>query len=124
MKLFHGSNREISGIHWGKCRPFKDFGKGFYTTPFQNQAWAMARRTVKICGNGTPWVTEFFFDENILKDDKDGALNVRKFDKPGNEWALFVTDNRNRKLHDYQSPECNGDGKYDIVTGPVANMEL
>jgi hypothetical protein len=76
VKLFHGSNMEISCIDLEKCRPFKDFGKGFYTTPFQNQAWTMARRSVKIYGNGTPWITEFFFDENILKDDKHGTLNI------------------------------------------------
>jgi hypothetical protein len=107
-----------------KCRPFKDFGKGFYTTPLQNQAWAMARQTVKIYGNGTPWITEFFFDENILKDGKRDTLNVRRFAKPDNEWALFVTNNRNRKFDDYQSPEWNGDGKYDIITGPVANDDI
>jgi hypothetical protein len=124
VKLFHGSSMEISCIDLEQCRPFKDFGKGFYTTPFQNQAWMMARRTVKIYGKGVPWITEFSFDENILKDDKYDALNVRRFDKPSNEWALFVTNNRNRKFHDYKSPECNVDGKYDIVTGPVANDDI
>jgi hypothetical protein len=114
VNLFHGSNRKIIGIDLEKCRPFKDFGKGFYTTPFQNHAWTMARRTVKIYGSGTPWVTEFSFDEKTLKDDKHDTLNVRRFDKPDNEWALFVTNNRNRKFHDYKSPECNGDGKYDV----------
>jgi hypothetical protein len=115
---------EISCIDLEKCKPFKDFGKGFYMTPFQNQAWAMARRTVKIYGNGTPWVTEFSFDEKTLKDDKHDTLNVRRFGGPDNKWALFVTNNRNRKFHDYKSPECNVDGKYDIITGPVANDDI
>jgi hypothetical protein len=124
VKLFYGSNREILCIDLAKRRPFKDFGKGFYTTPFQNQAWMMARRTVNIYGNGRPWVTGFSFDENTLKDDKRDTLNVRRFDKPDNEWALFVTNNRNRNFHDYKSRECNADGKYDIVTGPVANDDI
>lgn len=32
MKLYHGSNQEISTIDLSKCRPYKDFGKGFYLT--------------------------------------------------------------------------------------------
>jgi hypothetical protein len=115
---------EIPAIDLEKCRPFKDFGKGFYTTPFQNQAWTMARRTVKIYGNGIPWITEFSFDENILKDDRHNTLTIRKFDEPGNEWALFVINNRNRRFFDNKNLECNVDGKYDIVSGPVANDDI
>jgi len=46
MILYHGSNTEIVKIELDKCRPFKDFGRGFYTTPLKEQAWAMAKRTV------------------------------------------------------------------------------
>jgi hypothetical protein len=52
----------------------------------------MARRTVKIYGNGSPWITGFSFDEETLKDDKHDTLNVRRFGGPGNEWAFFVTN--------------------------------
>jgi hypothetical protein len=124
VKLFHGSNLEIPYIDLEKCRPFKDFGKGFYTTPFQNQAWTMARRTVRIYGNGKPWISEFFFDETLLNSGGPNTLKIRRFSKPDNEWALFVTNNRNRKFHDYKNPECNIDGKYDIVIGPVANDDI
>ena len=30
MILFHGSNIEINRIDLSKCRPYKDFGRGFY----------------------------------------------------------------------------------------------
>jgi hypothetical protein len=33
MILYHGSNIGIERIELDKCRPFKDFGRGFYTTP-------------------------------------------------------------------------------------------
>jgi hypothetical protein len=115
---------EISGIDLEKCRPFKDFGKGFYTTPFQNQAWSMARRTVKIYGNGKPWITEFFVDETLFNTSESNTLKIRRFSEPGNEWALFATNNRNRKFQDDKSPECNRDGKYNIVIGPVANDDI
>ena len=32
MILYHGSNLEIDVIDLNKCRPNKDFGKGFYLT--------------------------------------------------------------------------------------------
>lgn len=32
MKLYHGSNMEIFDVDLKKCMPYKDFGKGFYTT--------------------------------------------------------------------------------------------
>ena len=30
MRLYHGSNIAIDSINLAMCRPYKDFGKGFY----------------------------------------------------------------------------------------------
>jgi len=38
MILYHGSNIEIETIILKKCMRYKDFGKGFYTSPFQENA--------------------------------------------------------------------------------------
>ena len=121
MILYHGSNIEIESIDLNKCRPFKDFGRGFYTTPLQEQAWAMARRTVRIYKEGTPCITEFFFDDAILGDIR---YNIKRFQKPDFEWARFVINNRNHNLGDFTGSDCNADSKYDIVTGPVANDDI
>lgn len=32
MKLYHGTNLDIKDIDLSKCRPYKDFGQGFYLT--------------------------------------------------------------------------------------------
>lgn len=32
MTLYHDSNVKITNINLNKCRPYKDFGKGFYCT--------------------------------------------------------------------------------------------
>ena len=40
------------------------------------------------------------------------------------EWATFVMNNRNRRFHDFASPNCNLDNKYDIVIGPIANDDM
>ena len=121
MILYHGSNIEIDKIDLDKCRPYKDFGKGFYTTVLQEQAWAMAKRTVRIYKEGTPCITEFILDDAVLEYTK---LNIKCFEKSDPDWARFVVNNRNHNYKDIVSPECNTDGKYDIVTGPVANDDI
>ena len=37
MKLYHGSNIVIDSINLLMCRPYKDFGKGFYLTDIKEQ---------------------------------------------------------------------------------------
>ena len=44
MILFHGSNIEIDKIDLNKCRPYKDFGKGFYLTEIPEQDISGHRR--------------------------------------------------------------------------------
>ena len=48
MKLYHGSNITIKQIDLSMCKPYKDFGKGFYLTEIKEQAEQMAKRTSAI----------------------------------------------------------------------------
>ncbi len=111
MKLYHGSNIIIEQIDFARCKPYKDFGQGFYLTEIEEQAVQMARRTATIYG-GEPVVTAFEFDDAAAMADE--TLSVKRFAEPGEEWALFVMANRSREgrhpVHDY-----------DIVIGPVAD---
>lgn len=118
MKLYHGSNVEIGEVDLSKCMPYKDFGCGFYTTLLKEQAWRMAERRARIDG-GKPVITVYDIpDELTEKED----LHCRVFpDKPTIEWAIFIRNNRDRKFTDIDSMECNLDGKYDVVVGPVAD---
>lgn len=36
MKLYHGTNVEFDRILLSKCRPNKDFGRGFYLTDIRS----------------------------------------------------------------------------------------
>lgn len=108
MKLYHGSNILIEQIDLSKCKPYKDFGQGFYLTEIRDQAEQMARRTSAIYGGG-PVVTELEFDETALN-----TLSVKTFAEPNEEWALFVMANRSRNS---VQPTHN----FDIVIGPVAD---
>jgi hypothetical protein len=120
MILYHGSNASIRDIDLEKCRPYKDFGQGFYLTSIDEQAAQMARRTTRLYG-GSPFVSTFRFDETALADNNIRSLT---FEKPDKDWALFVLNNRDRKYNDTKNALCNQDNKYDIVTGPVANDDI
>lgn len=120
MQLYHGSNIEIDEIDLQKCRPFKDFGQGFYLTEIKEQAEKMAKRVSKIYG-GKPVVTMYEFDEKMLQEHE---LRVRVFDRPSKEWAIFVKNNRNRNFVPTSDEECNLDKKYDLVAGPIADDDL
>lgn len=110
MKLYHGSNIAIESIDLSKCRPYKDFGKGFYLTDIQEQARRMAARTVRMF-NGTPTVTTFEFD---LDKARAMGLRILTFDAPNSEWARFVMQNRDINI---EQPSHD----FDIVIGPVAD---
>lgn len=120
MILYHGSNIVIERIDLNKCRPYKDFGKGFYCTVIKEQAELMADRVAAIYG-GTPAVTKFEMSADIFTDEN---LAIRKFEVPSKEWAIFVLNNRNRNFVDLGSKESNQDNKYDMVVGPVADDAL
>jgi len=111
MILFHGSNSEITSIDFARCKPYKDFGCGFYLTEIEEQARQMARRTVSIY-RGEPVVSRFEFDE--IAAGNDPLLSIKRFDEPSEEWALFVIANRSRE-------QKHPVHQYDIVIGPVAD---
>ena len=120
MILFHGSNLEIERIDLSLCRPYKDFGRGFYTTEVEEQAQQMAKRAVRLFG-GNPCITKFAVDDTEFEN---CDIRKKRFDSPTNEWALFVINNRNRDFADTASLACNSDNKYGIVIGPVANDDI
>ena len=114
MKLFHGSNTVISTIDFSKCKPYKDFGQGFYLTEIEKQAVLMAKRTASIYG-GESIISVFEFNKEAALNDP--SLAIKLFENPDEEWALFVMSNRNRE----QSYPVH---KYDIVIGPVADDRI
>ncbi len=110
MILYHGSNMAIESIDLSKCRPYKDFGKGFYLTDIRRQAERMAVRTTKMF-RGEPTLTSFEFDlDSAMRQ----GLKIKVFNSPDEEWARFVMANRDVNV---EQPGHD----YDIVIGPVAD---
>ena len=113
MKVYHGSYIKVDKIDLSKCKPNKDFGRGFYVTKFRNHAEVWA----KIIGEkyGTDgFVSEFEFSEN---DFTKSICKIKYFDIYDEEWLDFVVANRDKNskipVHDY-----------DIVIGPVADDKI
>lgn len=103
MILYHGSNIKISEINLDKCRPNKDFGRGFYLTSIKEQAVEMSNRVVRLYG-GVPKVTTFELDEKVFADRE---IKTLIFERPSKDWAMFVLNNRDRRFEDIQDPLCN-----------------
>lgn len=123
MRLYHGSNITIDSINLAMCRPYKDFGRGFYLTDKREQAEKMAIRVSKIYG-GSPVVNIFEIQDDFRKIE---SIKIKDFGaETTEEWAKFVMNNRSRIFTNVEDVLCNKDNKYDIVIGPVAddNMAL
>lgn len=111
MILYHGSNVKIEVPNLEKSKPYKDFGRGFYLSADKNQALRMAEQKTLQLLIGEPIVSEFEFDETLLKSNE---LKVKIFEDYSVEWANFILQNRD--VHN-QHPIH----EYDIVYGPIAD---
>ena len=104
MILYHGSNTNIQYIDLNLCRPYKDFGKGFYLTDIKEQAQQMAIRVAKIYG-GNPVLNAFFIQDNFQNIVE---LNIKNFGKTSSkEWAEFILNNRNNRFTNHKNPLSN-----------------
>ena len=111
IRLYHGSNVKIEVPDLIHSKPFKDFGRGFYLSPDEQQAWDMAFQKVNQTKEGQAEVTEFLFDETLMTSD---GLKVLSYPDYCEEWALFVLANRDKQR---EHPTLD----YDIVYGPIAD---
>ena len=67
MILYHGSNTEVKEIALKMCKPFRDFGRGFYLSDIRVQAENMAKRTMRIKGYGKPLLNVYEIDDSFMK---------------------------------------------------------
>jgi hypothetical protein len=113
MRVFHGGDALVSVIDLQKCKPNRDFGRGFYVTKLRSQAEDMAKRVTR-WSKKQPVVTEYEFDEYAYED---SDLKILCFDSYNEQWLDFVVLNRNadkrKQAHDY-----------DIVEGNVADDKI
>ena len=119
MKLYHGTDAFFERPDLSMCRPFKDFGRGFYLTPDLAVAKRMAERCVERSDwQGAPkYVYVYDFDESDLS-----ALAIKRFAPVVDElFARFVMANRQARS---KATDHNRDNRYDIVAGPIADDRM
>ena len=107
MRLYHGSNVEVSKPRLMPYVRALDFGRAFYLTSDFEQASRWARTTVLRRGEGNAIVSVYEFDETSAS-----VLSMLRFEEPNAAWLKYVTHNRTG---------LSDDADHDIVAGPVAN---
>lgn len=110
MKLYHGSNVEVSVPDLAKSKPYKDFGQDSICRQIKVKPCEWPSRRLCSCW----WesiVSAFEFDEALLQSDE---LKVKIFEDYSVEWANFILQNR-----DFHNQHPTHD--YDIVYGPIAD---
>jgi hypothetical protein len=112
MLVYHGGSVPIIEIDLKKCRPYTDFGRGFYVTKYKVHAENWAKRSSKQKNNG--YITVFNYIESQFTD---YICEIKKFNGYTNEWLDFIVNNRNEESVE----KAHG---YDIVEGPVANDKV
>ncbi len=119
MTLYHGSYTEIPTVDLSKCKPGKDFGRGFYLTTSFEQAQNFVHLSIKKQIN----------EGNLSEDETVGYVSVFKlnltedikthyFETADVEWLHFVAANRRRSLFPIVRQNYLS---YDIIGGKIAN---
>jgi len=112
MLVYHGGRVPVMEIDLQRCRPYTDFGRGFYVTKYKVHAENWAKRFKTKNNNG--FVTTFNYIESQFSD---YICKKKRFDGYTNEWLDFIVSNRNEETVE----QAHG---YDIVEGPVANDKI
>lgn len=123
LTLFHGTvetavNSILDGIDLGRCRPYRDFGRGFYTTTLRRQAeyWAQVEAG-KSATPTAPVVVAFAVDLHRLAR-LETLVFVRGEFEADAFWSLVY---RCREYDSDHGRTTNG-GWYDLVAGPVSSF--
>jgi hypothetical protein len=110
MILYHGSSVSVEKPQISFSRTKTDFGQGFYTTPYREQAEKWAKRFKRFSNEGV--ISEFSFNENSIVS---GEISVLEFESYSDEWLDFVTDCRKGIIIE---------NRYDLIIGSVANDKV
>ena len=106
-RVYHGSIDEVVNPEIRQPNRSLDYGSGFYTTTYYEQAKRWVERRMKDKGVAIGYVNIYELDEKLVKN-----MKSLFFEKPTEEWVSFVMRNRTERnfIHDY-----------DVVYGPVAD---
>lgn len=106
--LYHGTNARFEQVDLSFSKDKRDFGKGFYTTTYKEQAEGWAENMYIRYGGMGKYIMEF----KLLMAEE---LSIKNYPGLTGEWLTMIKDNR-----------LNGgiQHTYDIVIGPVADDNI
>ena len=108
MIVYHGSTMAIKKPEVKFAKKYLDFGRGFYTTTYQQQAEKWAKR-------------------KSIRQDKPAIVNVYDFKENIEEFKVLTFKNEDEKWLDFVCRCRRGEQiyeKYDIIIGNVANDDV
>ena len=109
MILFHGSRLKIERPLAHVGREHLDFGRGFYLTKIEEQAYGWAKKVKIIKKSNTAIINIFDFDYQTTINAGYKFLCMDEYNK---EWLDFITNSR-KGLKPWSG--------YDFIEGGVAN---
>jgi hypothetical protein len=107
--LYHGSFTEVAKPDFWRGREKLDFGRGFYTTPYREQALKWSERFTRRYGRRV--VSSYAFDEAEARKN----LRILEFPKYSEDWLDFITLCR---------MGAGSNAGYDLIIGSVANDKV
>ncbi|MCM1183380.1 MAG: DUF3990 domain-containing protein [Roseburia sp.] len=104
--LYHGTDRAFRSFDFGKAKPFKDFGKGFYLTSNFKQAQKWAQRRAE-----TTRIAYIYRYELAPVDQSDWKiLELLQYDR---QWVDFISKSRIE----------GSETEYDIIYDRIADNQ-
>jgi len=91
MLVYHGGYTLINEIDLEKCRPYTDFGKGFYVTKYKNHAENWAKKSGQHY-NTDGCVTVFNYTDSSFVDH---ICKKKYFNGYTEEWLDFIVNDKN-----------------------------
>lgn len=107
MIFYHGSFLEVAQPDLSHSRPNLDFGRGFYVTPFYEQA-------VKWCSRFKRRGKVGIISQYDYAESEESELKILKFESYSEEWLDFILNCRTGK----------DSTDYDLVVGGIANDKV
>lgn len=106
--LYHGTNVKFDRVDLSFSKDKRDFGKGFYTTTYREQAEGWAENMYIRYGGEGRYVMEFRLE--LAKE-----LSVKVYPGLNREWLTMIKNNRLYGGIQHM---------YDVVIGPVADDNI
>lgn len=118
ITLYHGSYVVVREPDLMRCKPRKDFGRGFYLTSSRAQAESFARTVAQRSNRRHPESSQAYGMLSLFTFKPSENLHVKVFSAADAEWLHCVAAHRGARSMATVVDEL---ATYDVIAGKVAN---